>query len=109
VTTEYDEESIVRLPYTPSMEEPELVRDTIEKEREHVYSLAERVGNAISGLMITVGLLSIVSSSQYLFGAFEFTGIPSVKNFLTPEFLVVVSGILGLINVVCGFVLLARK
>ncbi len=104
-----EEESVVRLPYTISMEEPEIIRETIKDEREHVFSLAKKIGNAISGLMIMVGVLSLIASTQYLFRFFEFPGIPDVRNFLTPEFLVVASGILGIVNIVCGFVLIARK
>ena len=102
-------EPAVRLPYIPSMKERSLIEETIEDERARVFSFAKRIGDSISGLMIMIGTLSVLAAAQYLFHLFEFPGLPEVKDLLTPELVVIAAGILGIINMICGFVLLAKK
>jgi len=102
-------EPTVKIPYTPSMEERDLIEDTIETERAHVFSVAKKIGDSISGLMIMIGALSSLAATQYLFHLFKIPGLPEIKNLLTPELIIIAAGILGVINIVCGFVLLAKK
>jgi len=105
-----EKEISVKLPYAPYIEEPEIIKNTIEEERVHVFGLAKRIGESISGLMIMIGALLSIASIQFLFpNILKIPGLPDVRSLLTPELILIIAGIIGLINIICGFVLLAKK
>ncbi len=105
-----EREVTVKLPQVPVAKKPEIVTDTVEEERIKVFKAAERIGESISGLMITAGILTLFFSLQYLlYPSLTVPGIPAVKAILTPKIIVIIMGILGVINMLCGFVMLAKK
>lgn len=105
-----EKEVSVKPPYIIRFEEPDVIKDTFEAERLRVFAVTKRIGESITGLMIATSVLILFASLQYLFDPFlSITGIPSVKNLLTPELLLVIAGIVGVINILCGLVMLARE
>jgi len=85
---------------------PERTLSTIEEERVRVFHLAEKVGVALSGLVLFVGSLLVYVSLQYLFSV---PGFFDVKVLLAPKLVAAALGLVGLVNLVCGLVLLAKK
>ncbi len=110
VSEREEREVSVEPPIIPYGEEPDIIRDTIEEERRRVFSLARRIGISISGLMIFFGVLLLFISLQYLlYPSLNIHGLPDVRSLLTPELMIAAAGIIGLINLICGFVLLAQE
>ncbi|OYT50200.1 hypothetical protein B6U79_00105 [Candidatus Bathyarchaeota archaeon ex4484_231] len=92
------------------IKEPEIIEDTIEAERKHVFVLTRKAGKSLSGLMITVGSMLTFWSIQYLVNPLlRLPGIPALSDLITSEFIMFLAGFLGVINLICGFVLLAQK
>jgi hypothetical protein len=103
-------EVLIELSPFSRIEEPKIIENTIEKERKNVFKITLRIGQSISGLMITVGTLLFIFSLQYILSPFlDIPGFPTFKSLLTPEFIMVLVGFLGFINIICGFVLLTKK
>lgn len=100
----------VEPPQFTHIEEPKIIKDTVEAERLRFFAVTKRVGESISGLMVTVGTLSLLVSLQYLLNPLlSFPGLPSVRDLLTPELVTILMGIVGVINIICGFVMLAKE
>jgi len=96
--------------FIPYLKEPEILEDTIEVERKHVFDVARKAGKSLSGLMIAIGAMLSVLSIQYLANPyFNLPGFPTLGNLLTSEFVMFLAAFLGIINIVCGFVLLAKE
>ena len=103
-------EIAVKLPQIPDFQTPEIIKNTIQEERKKVFLLSKKTGQSLSGLMIALGILISILSFNYLFPHLSFMiDLPHFWSLLTPEFLMISIGILGLLNVVCGFVLLTHK
>lgn len=105
-----EREVTVTMPSTTPLEESEIIKDTIEEERRNVFRITRKIGRSMSGLMITVGFLLTFLTLQYIFEPLlDIPGFPNVKSIITVEAAVIASGILGLINIICGFILLAKE
>lgn len=105
-----DKEISVKAPYLPSTKEPEIIKDTVEAERIRFLTIAKRVGESMSGLMLTVSALTLFLSLQFLLDPLlSIPGLPSVKSLLTAELILITAGIVGVINIICGFVMLAKE
>jgi len=89
----------------PPAEEPadDLIKNTIEKEKTHVFRVCAKISRRLGVLLLVTGALSIVLSAPYLLLA---------KWLLTAEmkilFLAVI-GFIGAVNILCGFLLLAKE
>jgi len=108
-------EVLVKPPYLRVMEEP-LIQDTTELERLRVFQISKRIGKYLSGLVIAMGILLLLLSTQFLFSEvetpFSALALLNVRLLFTPEWrslLPVVVGILGVINTLCGLVLLTKE
>jgi uncharacterized membrane protein len=96
--------------FVPYLKEPEIVKDTIKAERQHVFAVTRRFGRRLSGLMIATGAMLSFLCLQYLFTPLlDIAGLPTLEDLLTSEFIVFLAGFLGIINIICGFVLLAKE
>jgi hypothetical protein len=105
-----EKEVSVKPPYLIRIEEPEIVKDTVEDERIRFFAVTRKIGESISGLVIAISGLILFISLQYLFDPLlNIYGVPSVKSILTGEFLMVIAGIVGAINILCGFVMMAKE
>ena len=105
-----EKEVSIKLPRILRIEEPEIVKDTIESERLRVFAVTKRIGECISGLMMAVSLIMLFVSLQYFFyPLFSVSGFPLIKGLLTPELIIAAAGITGLINIICGFVMMAKE
>ncbi|MFQ6094553.1 MAG: hypothetical protein ACE5NN_00270 [Candidatus Bathyarchaeia archaeon] len=104
-----EKEVSVKPPGIIRFEEPDVIRDTIEAERVRVFTVTKKVGECISGLMIATSVLILFASFLYLFDPpLGLWGLPSVKSLLTPNWLIVITGIVAVINILCGLVMLAK-
>ena len=104
------EEVTVESSFIPYMQEPKILKDTIEAERQRFFTITKRIGQSLSGLMITMGAILFFLSLQYLVSPIlDISGLPTLGDLLTTEFTIFLIGFLGIINIVCGFVLLAKK
>ena len=81
----------------------ELLRDTTRIESNHVSKISARVGRVLSGLMAGVGVLLLIFSIYILFVDTQF----SLQGFEAPFSGVL--GFLGVANVLCGLILLAKE
>jgi hypothetical protein len=105
-----EEEVSVEPPYLIRVEEPEIVKDTVQAERIRFFAFTKKMGESISGLMFAISGLMLFISLSYLFDPFlNMYGVPSVKGMLTGESLMVIAGIAGAINILCGFVMMAKE
>lgn len=105
-----EKEVSVKPPYIIRFEEPDVIKNTFEAERLRLFAITKRIGESITGLMIATSVLIFLASLQYLLDPlFSITGIPSVKSLLTPELLIVIAGVVGVINILCGLVMLAKE
>jgi hypothetical protein len=96
--------------FVPYLKEPEIIKDTINVERQHVFEVTRRVGKRLSGLMIAIGAMLSILCLQYLFSPLLNIGSPpTLETLFTSGFLVFIAGFLGVINIICGFVLLAKE
>jgi hypothetical protein len=96
--------------FIPYLKEPEILEDTIEAERKNVFAVAQKAGKSLSGLMIAIGVMLSVLTIQYLANPFfNLPGFPTLGNLLTSEFIMFLAAFLGIINIICGFVLLAKE
>jgi hypothetical protein len=93
-------EIVVSAPSFRSKEDA-LLRDTTGAEALDVFKISEKIGRCLSGLMITVGVLlsslsvvSIATSIELMFSNPLFVGA---------------LGFLGVVNLFCGLLLLAKK
>jgi len=96
--------------FIPYLKEPEILENTIEAERQRVFALTRRAGKSLSGLLITIGLLLSFLSLQYLVSPnLNIHGLPTLGTLFTSEFIIFLSGFLGVINIFCGLILLAKE
>jgi hypothetical protein len=79
-----------------------LLKDTTTKEKIHVFHLSQRISTYLRGLMFATGAIAILLSAECLIGA-EFMFTLEMR----PLFLGVLTFI-GLVNMVCGLLLLAK-
>ena len=81
----------------------ELLKDTTHIESYHVSKISTRVGRLLSGLMAGVGILFLVFSLYVLFvnTQFSFQGFEALFSGTL--------GFLGVVNVLCGLILLAKE
>jgi len=89
---------------TPT-EEPadDLIKDTIEKEKTHVFQVSARISKRLGVLLIFAGVLSIILSAPY---------IALAKWLFTAELKILslsIIGFIGAVNILCGFLLLAKE
>jgi hypothetical protein len=96
--------------FIPYIKEPEILKNTIELERKKVFTLAKEAGRILSGLMFTMGAVFCFLSLQYIVTPlFDIPGFPTLGVLLTSEFVIFLAGFLGVINIICGFILLAKE
>ena len=81
----------------------DLLKDTTRIESYHVSKISARVGRLLSGLMGGVGVLLLIFSLYILFVDTQF----SLQGFEAPFSGVL--GFLGVANVLCGLILLAKE
>lgn len=81
----------------------ELLKDTTRIESYHVFKISTRVGRLLSGLMAAVGVLLFIFSLYILFvdTQFSFQGFEALFSGIL--------GFLGVVNVLCGLILLAKE
>jgi len=108
-------EVLVKPPYLRVREDP-LIQDTTEVERLHIFQISKRMGKYLSGLIIGMGIFLLLLSTQFLFSEaetpFSALALLNVRLLFTPEWmslLPVVVGILGVVNTLCGLVLLTKE
>lgn len=94
------EEIVVPAPHFRPKREP-LLKDTTGAEEVEVFKVSAKMGRGLSGLMIVVGaLLSVLSVVSILI---------SIESTFSNPFFVGAIGFLGAINILCGFMLLAKE
>jgi hypothetical protein len=88
---------------SPRKREEELLKDTTGIESYHVSKISTRVGRLLSGLMAVVGVLLFIFSLYILFvdAQFSFQGFEVLFS--------VILGFLGVVNILCGLILLAKE
>lgn len=91
---------VVKAPVSGSGE-PELIADTTNFETLDVLKASEKIGRVLSYIMIPIGVLFSLLS---LYGIL----ISARFSFSDPLFIGAL-GFLGVINILCGLILLARK
>jgi len=81
----------------------DLLKDTTRIESYHVSKISTRVGRLLSGLMAGVGVLFCVFSLYVLFidTQFSFQGFETLFSGIL--------GFLGVVNILCGLILLAKE
>jgi len=84
-------------------EEDGLVNDTTMKEKMHVFHVSRRISRYLSSLLFATGAISILMSAEYLLGANLLLALELKALFLT------VLGFIGLVNLICGLLLLAKE
>jgi len=84
-----------------------VITNTIEEERVRHFHLTKKIGVSISGMMIFLGLLLVCGSIQYFFHPFP--ALFNVKAFLTPGLVIIMAGVVGFANLLCGLILLTRE
>ena len=93
-------EMVVAAPHFKSKKDA-LLKDTTGVEAFDVFKLSGKIGRRLSGLMIVVGaLLSIFSVVSILI---------SPKSMFSNPLFIGALGSLGVINIFCGLMLLAKK
>lgn len=96
--------------FVPYLKEPEILKDTIEVERRRVFALTRKAGKGLSGLLIAVGSMLTFLALQYLVSPLlNVQGLPTLTDLLTSEFIILTAGFLGVVNIVCGLILLAEE
>ena len=83
-------------------EEEKLVEDTTRVEKLDVFEVSGRVGKYLSVLMIAVGAFLSFFSLHVL-------GSPEQPPLLTSNLVIALIGFLGVINTLCGLILLAKE
>ncbi len=91
-------EIVVPAPF--KSQKPALLKDTTGDEALDVFKVSGKIGRRLSGLMITVGALLSLLSVYGILTSIEFT-------FSNPLFVGAI-GFLGVINIFCGLMLLAK-
>lgn len=95
--------------FVPYLKEPEILKDTIEVERRRVFTITRRAGKGLSGLLITIGSMLTFLSLQYIVSPIlDIQGLPTLGDLLTSEFIIFTAGFLGVVNIICGLILLAK-
>jgi hypothetical protein len=103
-------EVIVEPSFVPHLEKPVIVEDTIKLERQSLIKFSKKIGSRMSGLMICVGIFITFLSLLYILKLYyNFEGFPDLKNLLSPELMIILLGFLGVLNLICGFVLIAKE
>ena len=103
------------VPYLKRVSEP-LIKDTTKAERRHVLAISKKTGNYVSGLLIAIGILIFLFSTQFLFSelgppleALVFLNVGFLlRAELWPLHLFALA-FLGLLNTLCGLMLLSYK
>lgn len=81
----------------------DLIKNTIEEEKTSVFQVCSKVSRRLGVLLLVTGVLSIFISGPYvLFARWLFTAELKVL------FLAII-GPIGAINILCGFLLLAKE
>lgn len=81
----------------------DLIKNTIEKEKTSVFQVCARISKCLSVLLLVTGVLSIVLSGPYiLLAKWLFTAELKILFLST-------IGFIGAVNILCGFLLLARE
>jgi len=78
----------------------ELLKDTTGVESREVFKASTKVGRCLSSLMIAVGAL---------FSVFSVYGVLTSAQFFSNPLFIGALGFLGVINIFCGLILLARE
>lgn len=81
----------------------DLIVDTTEKERLHVFEICSSIGKYIAALLMAAGALSTFLFLECFLG---------VQLFSTPQLkilLIIAMGFIGIMNLVCGLLLLAME
>lgn len=79
----------------------DLIVDTTEKERLHVFEICVAMGKYLVGLLIAAGALSTFLFLQCFLGAQLFSA-PQLKALS-----IIAIGCIGIVNIICGLLLLA--
>jgi len=115
VTEKKKKEIVVPPPYPPRRVE-ELLEDTTTTEKVHVFEISARIGKYMSGILIAVGALLAFVSTQFLFSELQAPlsalSFLDVKVLFAPELKIVsivALGFVGVVNVFCGLVMLAKE
>jgi len=81
----------------------DLIKNTIEKEKTSVFRVCKRISRRLGVLLLVTGVLSIILSGPYtLLAQWLFTAELKIL-FLS------IIGFIGAVNVLCGFLLLAKE
>jgi hypothetical protein len=80
-----------------------LVKDTTMKEKMRVFHVSRKISMYLGGLLFATGAISILMSAEYLLGADLLLALELKAFFLT------VLGFIGLVNLICGLLLLAKE
>jgi len=96
-----------RKPPTEESVSPEptddLIKDTIEKEKTSVFQVCARISKRLGVLLFFTGVLSLILSAPYVLLA---------KWLFTAELKILflsIIGFIGAVNILCGFLLLAKE
>jgi len=89
----------------------ELLRDTTGLERLRVFEVSRRLGRWLGGLAVSVGAASTILAVGTLLdrvpGILNLKAVFSAEAGRTP--IILILGLLGLVNLLCGLLLLARE
>jgi len=83
--------------------EDSLVKDTTAKEKAQVFKVSQRISKYLSGLLFATGAISILMSAEYFLGARLLLSLELKTLFLA------VLGFIGVVNLACGLLLLAKE
>jgi len=83
--------------------EDSLLKDTTVKEKFHVFEISKRVSKYLSSLLFATGAISILLSAQY------FVGARLLLSFELKTLFILALGFIGIVNLVCGLLLLAKE
>ena len=81
----------------------DLIKNTIEEEKTDVFKVCARISRRLGVLLLITGVLSIITSGPYiLLAQWLFTAELKIL------FLALI-GFIGVVNLLCGFLLLAKE
>jgi len=83
--------------------EDSLLKDTTVKEKFHVFEISKRISRYLSSLLFATGAISMLLSAQYFLGA------RMLLSFELKTLFVLALGFIGMVNLICGLLLLAKE
>jgi len=83
--------------------EDSLLNDTTVKEKFHVFQISKKISRYLSSLLFATGAVSILLFAEYFLGA------RVLLSFELKTLFILALGFIGMVNLFCGLLLLAKE